>query len=319
MKLFPILKQTGQQFLEDDCPQMAAALSYYTVFSLPPLLIIVISVAGLFFDPENVRGEIQEHLVELFGKSGAEQVEETVRHSDEQQGGVLRSIVGAIALLIGATGVVTQLQIALNKTWNVEPDPNQGGVRHFLFKRMISLAMVMSVAFLLMVSLVINAILAAFGRQVESWLPGGVSATMLAAANSTVSFLIIFVVFTAMYRFLPDATIRWRDVTLGALVTTVLFVIGKFALSLYLGNSDIGSTYGAAGSLAVILVWIYYAGMIFFIGAEFTQVWNKHAGRRPKPEPGATRVETTVTRFDATPLSRWLAEDSAATHPGVAR
>ena len=282
-----MFKDAAKDFWKDECPRMAAALSYYTVFSLPPLLVLVISVAGMFWDPQDIRGAIASEMGKLVGGQGSAQIREILESADEpgaRKG--LASVVGLVVLIFGATGAFIQLQDAINHAWEVEPDPKRGGVRNFILKRVLSFAMILGVAFLLLVSLVLSTALAALGQMIG----GGASETVLLVVNFVVSFVVITALFGAMYKVMPDAKIAWRDVWVGAVGTTVLFMIGKFLLAFYLGRNEPGDAFGAAGSLAVILIWIYYASMIVLFGAEFTEAWATVRGAGIKPKHGATRV-----------------------------
>ncbi len=286
-----ILKGSASDFIEDDCPTMAAALSYYTVFSLPPLLVLLLTLLGALFDPQDVQGTLETQIQGLMGPSGAEQVRTILANADRPgSGNVVATVLGIVALVIGATGVFGQLQAALNKAWNVGPDPDQGGIKSFLLKRVFSLGMVLGLAFVLLVSLVLSAALTAFGDSLAGFLPDGLSEPVLHAINFVISFAVITLLFAAIFKILPDATIGWRDVWVGATFTAFLFTVGKFLLGLYLGSSNPGEAFGAAGALALMLVWIYYTSMIVFLGAEFTETWAERRGRGIVPEKGAVRV-----------------------------
>jgi membrane protein len=282
---------SGKDFLEDECPTQAAALSYYTIFSLPPLLVLVLLLLGAVLDPQDVQGELERQIRMLMGPAGAEQIRTILQQADRPgSGSVLMTILGIGALILGATGAFGQLQAALNRAWEVKPDPRKGGLRSFLLKRVFSFGMILSLAFLLLVSLALSAMLSAFGDRLGALLPSGVSATLLELLNMGISFLVIALLFAAIFKVLPDARIAWRDVWIGALVTAALFVAGKFLIGLYLGRSNPGEAFGAAGSLAVMFVWIYYSSMILLFGAEFTQAWARQRGSGIEPEPGAVRI-----------------------------
>jgi membrane protein len=205
--------------------------------------------------------------------------------------GVVPTVLGILALLFGATGAFGALQSALNRVWEVKPDPRRGGIKSFLGKRLLSLGMAGTIAFLLLVSLVVSAALSAFGDQLGAML-GGISGPVMQGAQVLVSLAVVTVLFAAIFKILPDAHVAWRDVWSGALFTTVLFVAGKFVIGFYLSRAEPDSSFGAAGALAVILIWVYYSAMILFLGAEFTQVWATEKGRGIEPEDGAVRVET---------------------------
>jgi membrane protein len=285
-------KEAVSDFMEDGCMRMAAALSYYTVFALPPLLILILMIVGFFFDPATVQEALRTQFGGLVGAEGAEQIATIIQEANRPDtGGPLAAILGIGALILGATGAFVELQAALNRAWDVEPDPEAGGIWSFITKRLLSFGMVLALAFLLLVSLALSAMLAAFGGALAALLPGGASDVLLQILNLVVSFVVISLLFAAMFKLLPDAKVAWRDVWVGAMVTALLFVVGKFLIGLYLGRSDPGSAFGAAGSLAILLVWIYYSALIVFLGAEFTQVWAEHRGTGVEPEKGAVRIE----------------------------
>jgi membrane protein len=293
--MFGMLKRTLKEFLEDDCPAMAASMSYFTVFSLAPLLVLTLMAVGVFVDPADLRGHVHHQLATLIGADGARQVDEMVLSADlTSDRGPVPTILGILALVFGATGAFGALQSALNRVWEVKPDPSRGGLKSFVAKRLLSLGMVGTIAFLLLVSLIVSAALSAFGDRLAGML-GGVSATAMQLAQVAVSLAVVGILFAAIFKVLPDARVAWRDVWVGAAFTTILFVAGKFLIGFYLSRTDPGSTFGAAGALAVILIWIYYSAMIVFLGAEFTQVWSSDRGQGIQPEEGAVRVETRTT------------------------
>lgn len=286
-----LLRRVWKDFGEDDCPRMAASMSYFTVFSLAPLLVLLLLVLGVFLDPADVRGHIHAQLAALIGPDGARQIDAMIVAADRPTNrGVVPTALGALALFFGATGAFGELQSALNKVWEVKPDPRRGGVTSFLLKRILSLGMVATIAFLLLVSLVISAALSAFGDRLGALL-GGMSGTLVSALNLLVSLVVVCGLFTAMFKVLPDAKIAWRDALVGSAFTSALFVAGKYLIGFYLSKSNPGNTFGAAGALAVILVWVYYSAMILFLGAEFTQAWATEQGRWPRPAEGAVPAD----------------------------
>ena len=288
---FDLLKGAAQDFVDDDCPRMAAALAYYTVFSLPPLLFLIITIAGVVLGQEAAEGQVKEQVSSLVGPEAAGQVQTMIENASERtSGGTLATLIGIVALVFGATGVFAQLQDALNRAWEVEPDPEVGGLKNFIFKRVLSLGMILGIGFLLLVSLALSALLTGAGNAIGSLLGGGASEVLLQVINFVISFVVIALLFAAIYKVMPDAEIAWRDVWAGAAGTAFLFVVGKFLIGLYLGNTDAGSAYGAAGSLAIILLWVYYAAMIILFGAEFTQAWAQRYGKGIKPDEDAVRV-----------------------------
>jgi membrane protein len=288
-----LLRRAFRDFQEDDCPRMAAAMSYFTVFSLPPLLALLLMVVGLFADPADVQGRIEAQIASLVGADGAAQVREMIAAADQPESrGPGRAVLGLVMLLLGATGAFGQLQAALNRAWEVKPDPRQGGVKRMLLKRLLSLGMVLTIAFLLLVSLAVSAVLSAFGDFLGGLL-GGLSGALMQVLQTVLSLVTITALFALMFKWVPDARVAWRDVLVGAAFTALLFVLGKFGLGLYLARSDPGSSFGAAGALAIILVWIYYSSMILFLGAEFTETWAVERGSGIQPEPGAIRTTDT--------------------------
>lgn len=275
-----------KDFSDDQCGVRAAALAYYTIFALPPLLVLLILLVGLVWDPVEVQRALETQFSTMIGPDGAAAIHEMLAHAKRPgSGGVLATLVGIGLLMFGAIGAFMQLQAALNRAWEVRPDPSQGGIKSFIMKRLLSLGMILGVAFLLIVSLAVSALLSALSTRIV--FPERAFAIM----DLALSFSVMTMLFAAIYRFLPDAEVQWRDVWVGALVTSVLFVVGKFVIGFYLGRSAPGDAYGAAGALAVILVWVYYAGMIVLFGAEFTQAWAERRGAKINPEKGAVHVE----------------------------
>lgn len=289
--LFGSIKESVKDFLDDDCMDSAAALSYYTIFSLPAILVLLLMLVGTVMNPSDVRGGFEGQLQALMGPSASEQVRTIIQQAEQKpHNGVIPTILSIAGLLFGATGAFGQLQKTLNRTWNVEPDPNQGGIKNFLTKRLFSFGIILVVAFFLLVSLVISAALTGLSGRLGSFLPAGLSGPVLEVLNSLVSLGVITLLFAAIFKYMPDARITWRSVWVGATVTAVLFVLGKFLIGFYLGKSNPGQAYGAAGSLAVLLLWIYYSSLILLFGAEFTETWAKQRGEGLEPEPGAVRV-----------------------------
>lgn len=289
--MLDLLKETFREFKDDDAPRLAAALAYYTIFSLPPLLILIIMIAGLIFDPQDLQRGIMQEIGGALGEEGAQQIRTMLEHADRPDtGGVMATILSILALVFGATGAFAQLQKALNTAWNVQKDPEKSGILALVMKRVLSFGMILVIAFLLLVSLILSAVVSTAGGFIASLLPGALGSAALWAINLGLSLLVITALFAAIFKILPDAEVAWGDVWRGALVTAVLFVLGKFLLSLYIGQSDPGSAYGAAGSLAIILIWIFYSALILFLGAEFTQVYARRRGGGIQPDEDAVRV-----------------------------
>jgi len=280
------LKQTVAEFFEDQALRLSAALAYYSVFSLAPLLVISVAMAGIFFGEEAVRGQLDDQLKSSLGPSGAFAVQGMVANARKPDTNVWVSVAGIVMLVVGAGGVFGQLQDALNTVWGVRPKPGRG-IMGLLKDRFLSFSMVLGTGFLLLTSMILSALLQAVSRWVGSIasLPPQVWATV----TSVVSFGVIVLLFAAIFKVLPDARVRWRHVWVGAIFTAALFVAGKVGIGWYLGREATASTYGTAGSLALVLLWIYYSSIILLFGAEFTQVWANNQGEGIEPDEDAQR------------------------------
>ena len=286
---FGMLKESFQEWKDDDALSLGAALAYYTIFSLAPMLLIAISVAGLVFGREAAQGELVGQMRGLVGQQGAEAIQTMVANAGKQgSGGVLGTILGIVTILFGATGVFAQLQSSLNKIWNVEAKPGQG-IWSFLRNRILSFGMVLGIGFLLLVSLAVSAAVAALDTYVTGLFPA--AEVVIGIVTAVFGLAVITVLFAMIFRYLPDVKIAWKDVWTGAAVTSVLFLIGKVLIGLYLGNSTVASTYGAAGSLVILLLWIYYSTQILFFGAEITQVYARRYGSGIVPSEHAVPVK----------------------------
>jgi membrane protein len=284
-----LLWRTIDKFFGDGCPSMAAALSFYTFFSLPALLSLLLLIVGTVADPRAVEQGITEQVEGLVGRAAADQVRTIIVHARQTYvDASVAAVLGALAVLFGATTAFAQLQDALNQVWGVKPDPTRNQILNFLMKRIFSFGVVLALAFLLLVSLGLSAALAAVGTMATSRL--GAPLALLEAANWVLSLTVIAGLFGVMFKLLPDARIAWADVWPGALGTALLFVLGRSIIGFYLGRTDPGSAYGAAGSLAVVLIWVYYSSMIVLFGGEFTRVWAERFGRGVRPVHGAVAV-----------------------------
>jgi membrane protein len=283
VKSWQLLRQAAADWQRDNAARLGAALSYYTLFSVAPLLVVAIGVAGLAFGREAAQGQIVRELQGLVGEAGARALQDMVEASRRPQAGVLATVVGVATLLLGATGAFAELKSALNVVWDV-PERG-GGLKALLLGRLWSFAMVLAIGFLLMVSLVLSAAIAAADGFFH-WM--GVPGAAAQLANAAVSFVVITVLFALIFKFLPDTEVAWGDVWAGAVFTSALFAVGKAAIGLYLGRSGLASAYGAAGSVVVLVVWVYYAAQIFFFGAEMTQAYaRRHGSRQGDPAKGA--------------------------------
>ncbi len=258
------------------------------MFSFVPLLVIIIALVGLVFGHEAVQGYILEQLSALVGEQSTEGIKDMIRRASEPAAGLIASVIAFVTLVVGASGLFSELQDSLNTIWGVTRKES-GGIWRLLKDRFVSLLAVLGTGFLLLVSLVLSAGLSAFGKWFGGWLP--VSEFVLQLLNIMVSIVVITCLFAMMFKLLPDATVAWKDVWIGAFLTAVLFTVGKFAIGIYLGKSDIGSSYGAAASLVILLVWVYYSAQIFLLGAEFTQVYANIYGSQIAPGEGAQLAE----------------------------
>lgn len=278
-----LLKKTYKDWSEDKASQLAAALAYYTIFSLSPLLVIAIAVAGFVWGEEAARGAIVSQISGLVGQQGAEQVQTMIQSANDPGRGILATIISLVVLVLGATGVFNQLQDAMNTIFEVKNKP--AGVWSMVRERFLSFAMVIAIGFMLLASLVVTAALSLMGNAMLNLMLG--FEFLIQILNFVISFAIVTLLFAVMFKYLPDIKISWKDTLLGAAVTSLLFTIGRTAIGLYLGNSSVGSAFGAAGSLIVILVWLYYTGQILFFGAEFTQIYAQNYGQGIEPKDNA--------------------------------
>ena len=281
-----IVKETASDWLDDNASRLAAALAYYSLLSLAPLLIISVAVAGVFFGPEAARGKVAGELGSVVGGDAAQGIQAVVASAQSPATGVVSTIIGIVTLFIGASGVFGELQASLNTIWEVKPKPGRG-VWGEVKSRFFSFTMVLGVAFLLLVSLVISSVLSAVGDSFAQALPGGEA--LWQVLNFAISLAVVTALFALIFKLIPDAEVRWGDVWLGAAVTALLFTLGKLLLGLYLGKAAVGSAYGAAGSIVALTVWVYYAAQIFLLGAEFTQVQARRRGREIRPSENAVR------------------------------
>lgn len=288
-----VARATVSGYFADQVPRLAAALSYYTVFSIAPLLIISTAIAGLVFGREAAQGQIVAQIAGLVGRDGATAIENLVHGASRQGSGILATLIGFAILAIGASGAFGELQTSLNQIWGVKPKPG-AGVLTILRARFLSFSMVLGTGFLLLVSLVVSAALSALGAWLGArWPEAEVALHWLSLG---ISFLVVAGLFALIYRFLPDVRLGWRHVMIGAAATAGMFTLGKWLIGLYIGTTATGSTYGAVGSLVVLLIWIYYSSQVFFIGAEFTKAFaarNHPLPPKPhaEPRPGSTAVD----------------------------
>jgi len=268
-QIWSLIRETVAEWINDRASRKGAALAFYTVFSLAPLLIIAISIAGLFFGEEAARGEILVQMRDLLGPDGARAVQAVIENAAEPSTGIWATLVGLATLLVGATTALAELKDDLDEIWDAPPERIRG-FWYLVRKRLLSVGMILALGFLLLVSLALSAVTAALSRL---WGLDDSTSVLLQLVNFAISFVLVTALFAMIYKILPAVRIAWRDVTIGAIITALLFSIGKLLIGVYLGNSAIASTYGAAGSVILVLVWVYYSAQIFLLGAEFTKVY----------------------------------------------
>jgi membrane protein len=281
-----IIKTTFTAWNRHEAPRLGAALAFYTILSLSPLVIIVVAVGGLIFSRSAAQTHILSQVQAMIGPEGGKAVESMLANAQKPAAGILGTMIGLLSLLFGASGVFTELRSALNLIWEVKPEETSGIVG-LLRERFFSFGMVLSIGFLLLVSLILSTVLAAVGKFFGGLLP--IPSAMLAVSNFLISYVGVTVLFGLIFRFVPEARVRWRNVWPGALVTAMFFTIGKTLIGLYLGKSSVGSAYGAAGSVVVVIVWVYYSAQIFFFGAEFTHAYAER--QSPAPLHGSEKED----------------------------
>ncbi len=288
-KIGYLLKETITGFIDDNAIKLSAALSYYTIFSLPPLLIIIISLSGIFFGDEAVRGEIYGQINGLVGSEAAVQIQDIIKNVKLANSNSFAAIFGVVILLIGASGVFAEIQGSINYIWGLEAKPKRGMIK-YIYNRLMSFSMIGSVGFLLLVGLIVNSIIDILNKRLAEFFPKD-ALFLFSFINLILVFGIITLLFTLIFKTLPDGKIAFRDCITGASFTAVLFMIGKFAIGAYLGSSEIASAYGAAGSVILILIWVYYSAIILYFGAEFTKVYAHTHGQRIIPNKYSVRIE----------------------------
>lgn len=276
-KSYQLIKESGLAFVDDNAIKLSAALSYYTVFALPPLLIIIITICGFFFGEEAVTGQLYGQIIELVGNDAAVQIQNAIKNVALADSNFFVTVFGVIMLIIGASGVFAEIQSSINFIWGISAKPNKG-LKKFIQNRLMSFSMIVSVGFLMMVSLFVNTVLDLVSERIKIYFPDS-AFYFFYSLNILIVLATITLLFTIIFRTLPDGIIRMKDALIGASFTAILFLIGKFAIGYYLGSSTVASVYGAAGSVIIILVWVYYSAIILYFGAEFTKVYaNKYGG-----------------------------------------
>jgi membrane protein len=305
-QVLDFLKELAASWSEQRVPSMGAALAYYAMFSIAPLLFIAIAIAGLFFGADAVRGAVFAQLADLMGQESAKAIQEMLAHVSEPKTGVIGTVLGAAGLLLGASGVFAELQAAMDVIWRVPSQAKPNGIWGFLHTRLLTFGMVLGLGFLVVVSLLLSAALAALGKWWGGYLEGW--QYLAQALDLAVNLIVLTGAFGAIFKFMPSRPVPWRDVWVGAAVTAVLFTIGKFLIGLYLGKSSVASSFGAFGSAVIVMVWVYYSAQIFYLGAEFGWVYAHRFGSRREKAPGAApataaRLEAPVARPVAAPIA----------------
>jgi membrane protein len=287
-----LIYESVNEWMNDRASRKGAALAFYTVFSLAPILILSIAIAGLFFGEEAARGEIFDQVKGLLGNEAAAAVQAMIQNASEPGAGLIATLIGFVTLFIGATTALAELKDGLDQIWDAPPEKTKGFF-YFLRKRLLSVGLILSLGFLLLVSLVLSAVVSALARN---WGPRDATSVVLQTVNFLFSFGLVTLLFAMIYKILPAVRIAWRDVMIGAVITALLFNIGKWLIGLYLGNSAVASTYGAAGSVILVLMWVYYSAQIFLLGAEFTKVYaHRYGSRRHIPQPTRDPASATAT------------------------
>lgn len=305
-KNFNILKATGQGFLNEDCLKYSASLSYYTIFSIGPILVLMISLAGIFFGEDAIQGKVFAEMKGLVGPSAARQIQEVIMNLKLSGKSNLALVISVITLLLGATSVFGDIQNSINRIWHVRAKPKRGWVK-MITDRLLSSSLVVGLGFLLMVTLVVNGLILAFTDKLQVYFPD-VTVFFMDVVNFALSFGIVFILFSIIFRTLPDVKIAWKTVRSGAFFTAILFVFGRFGIGFYLQSSGTESTYGAAGALVLILLWVYYTAAILYFGAVYTREYALAHGIPIKPADYAVYVEEKERELDVAEISDNLAQ-----------
>jgi len=293
---FTIMKDAIAGFSDDKAMKLSASLAYYTVFSLAPLLLLIISLAGVFLGKEAIQGQVFSEINGLVGNQAAKQIEEMISNLEKSGQTTLSVIIGFVTLLVGATTVFGEMQDSINTIWKVKAKPKRGWVK-LIKDRLLSSSLIVSIGFLLIVSLMVNGMLLALSDNLKSLLPD-VTVVIFNIINAVISFIVITILFGVIFKVLPDVKISWKGVRAGAIFTALLFMLGRVVIGIYIEKTSTGSAYGAAGSLIVILLWVYYTAAILYFGAEFTQSYAQFTGARIEPADYAVHVEQKETEKD---------------------
>lgn len=292
-----LLKETFNAFIDDNAIKLSASLSYYTIFSLPPLSIIILSVTGFFFGEDAVRGQFFGQINGMVGNEAALQIQDTIKNIELADGNIFATLFGGIMLLIGASGVFAEIQSSINYIWSLKAKPNKGIVM-FVKNRLMSFSMIAAVGFLLLVSLMVNSVMDILNDRLVVYFPD-TTLVLFYILNTVILFASTTLLFSIIFKTLPDGTMTWKDTIIGAAFTSFFFMLGKFAIGFYLGNSTVASVYGAAGSVVIILVWVYYSAIILYFGAEFTKIYATKYGRKIVPKDYAVQIQKDIYEIEA--------------------
>jgi len=287
--IWGLLKDTFTGFIDDKVVKLSGALAYFTVFSIGPMLIVIIFFADIFYGRDAIEGTVFSQIKDLVGGSAAIQIQETIKSASLSGKGTVTGIFGVVTLLIGATTVFAEIQDSINTIWGLKPKPKKGWLK-MLLDRLLSFSIVVSLGFLLLVSLIITGLVEALSQHLVKVFPD-LAVLVVYVLNLVITFVVVSLLFAIVFKVLPDAKIKWKDVITGAMVTAVLFMIGKFAITFYIGSSNVSSAYGTAGSLVIILLWIYYSSLILYFGAEFTKAYATVYGGLIQPNDYAVWVK----------------------------
>ena len=291
-KTWYLLKTTFNEFNDDNAIKLSASLSYYTIFALPPLMIIIITICGFFFGKDAVTGQLYGQINGLVGNDAAIQIQNAIKNVELSNSNVFATIFGGIMLLIGASGVFAEIQSSINFIWGLRAKPNKG-IKKFIQNRLMSFSMIASVGFLLLVSLLVNSMMDLLSDRLKLYFPES-TVYLFYILNILIVFMIITLLFAIIFKTLPDGNIKWKDALVGASSTAILFMIGKFGIGFYLGSSTVATVYGAAGSIIIILLWVYYFAIILYFGAEYTKVYARAFGGSIKPNEYSVEIQKEV-------------------------
>lgn len=287
--LWEVFKNSFSGFMDDNVTKLGGSLAYFTVFSVGPMLVVIISVCGIFLGREAIEGEIYRQLEGFLGKDTAAQLQEIIKKAAVSGKSTVAAIIGVATLLVGATSVFAEIQDSINKIWGIKAKPKKGWLK-IIQNRFLSFSVIISLGFLLLVSLAVTTVLDSFNQRLQAAFPD-VTVVLFYIINQAVTFIVITLLFGVIFKVLPDAKIKWKDVLAGSMLTALLFMLGKFGISFYISKTQVGSTYGAAGSLVILLVWIYYSSLILYFGAEFTKAYAMQFGSAIHPNDYAITIK----------------------------